>query len=98
MHVSNTNISYERKSVYSNDVIPQKTLQDLNMMALFLFETATEDMENAKMIAKIINRRATGHLVENLIIDFQKQLKRLSLDKHGIRMYIYMLGNIFFGG
>ena len=90
MNKSNTNISYERKSVYSNDVIPTKTLQDLNMMDSFLFEAATEDMENAKKIAKIIIRRATGHLVENLIVESQKQLKGLSLDKHGIRMDLYM--------
>lgn len=90
MNKSNSNTSYERKSVYSNDVIPTKTLQDLNMMDSFLFEVATEDMENAKKIAKIIIRRATGHLVENLIIESQKQLKGLSLDKHGIRMDLYM--------
>ncbi len=90
MNKSNSNTSYERKSVYSNDVIPTKTLQDLNMMDSFLFEAATEDMENAKKIAKIIIRRATGHLVENLIIESQKQLKGLSLDKHGIRMDLYM--------
>ena len=90
MNKSNSNNSYERKSVYSNDVISTKTLQDLNMMDSFLFEAATEDMENAKKIAKIIIRRATGHLVENLIIESQKQLKGLSLDKHGIRMDLYM--------
>lgn len=71
MNKSNSNNSYERKSVYSNDVISTKTLQDLNMMDSFLFEAATEDMENAKKIAKIIIRRATGHLVENLIIESQ---------------------------
>lgn len=90
MDKSNTNTSYERKSVYSNDVIPTKTLQDLNMMDSFLFEVATEDMENAKKIAKIIIRRATGHLVENLIVESQKQLKGLSLDRHGIRMDLYV--------
>ena len=90
MNKSNTYTSYERKSVYSNDVIPTKTLQDLNMMDSFLFEAATEDMENAKKIAKIIIRRATGHLVENLIVESQKQLKGLSLDNHGIRMDLYM--------
>ena len=90
MNKSNSNTSYERKSVYSNDVIPTKTLQDLNMMDSFLFEAATEDMENAKKIATIIIRRATGHLVENLIIESQKQLKGLTLDKHGIRMDLYM--------
>ena len=90
MNKSNTNNSDKRKSVYSNDITPTKTLQDLNMMDSFLFEATTEDIENAKKIAKVIIRRATGHSVENLIIEPQKQLKGLSLDKHGIRMDLYM--------
>ena len=90
MNKSNTNNSDKRKSVYSNDITPTKTLQDLNMMDSFLFEATTEDIENAKKIAKVIIRRATGHYVENLIIEPQKQLKGLSLDKHGIRMDLYM--------
>ncbi len=90
MNKSNSNNSYERKDVYSNDVIPTKTLQDLNMMDSFLFEATTEDMENAKKIAKVIIKRATGHSVENLVIEPQKQLKGLSIDKHGIRMDLYM--------
>lgn len=90
MNKSNISNSYERKNVLSNDVIPSKTLQDLNMMDSFLFEAATEDMESAKKIAKIIIKRATGHSVENLVIEPQKQLKGLALDKHGIRMDLYM--------
>ena len=90
MNKSNTNNSDKRKCVYSNDITPTKTLQDLNMMDSFLFEATTEDIENAKKIAKVIIRRATGHYVENLIIEPQKQLKGLSLDKHGIRMDLYM--------
>lgn len=91
MNKSNTNNSDKRKSVYSNDITPTKTLQDLNMMDSFLFEATTEDIENAKKIAKVIIRRATGHSVENLIIEPQKQLKGLSLDKHGIRMDLYII-------
>lgn len=96
MNKSNTINSYERKSVLSNDVIPTKTLQDLNMMDSFLFEATTEDMENAKKIAKIIIKRTTGHSVENLVIEPQKQLKGLSLDRHGIRMDLYMQENATF--
>lgn len=90
MNKSNTINSYERKSVLSNDVIPTKTLQDLNMMDSFLFEATTEDAENAKKIAKVIIKRATGHSVENLVVESQKQLRGLSIDKHGIRMDLYM--------
>ena len=96
MNKSNTINSYERKSVLSNDVIPTKTLQDLNMMDSFLFEATTEDMENAKKIAKIIIKRTMGHSVENLVIEPQKQLKGLSLDRHGIRMDLYMQENATF--
>lgn len=96
MNKSNTINSYERKSFLSNDVIPTKTLQDLNMMDSFLFEATTEDMENAKKIAKIIIKRTTGHSVENLVIEPQKQLKGLSLDRHGIRMDLYMQENATF--
>ena len=96
MNKSNTINSYERKGVLSNDVIPTKTLQDLNMMDSFLFEATTEDMENAKKIAKIIIKRTTGHAVENLVIEPQKQLKGLSLDRHGIRMDLYMQENTAF--
>lgn len=96
MNKSNTINSYERKSVLSNDVIPTKTLQDLNMMDSFLFEATTEDMENAKKIAKIIIKRTMGRSVENLVIEPQKQLKGLSLDRHGIRMDLYMQENATF--
>lgn len=96
MNKSNTINSYGRKSVLSNDVIPTKTLQDLNMMDSFLFEATTEDMENAKKIAKIIIKRTMGRSVENLVIEPQKQLKGLSLDRHGIRMDLYMQENATF--
>ena len=96
MNKSNTINSYERKGVLSNDVIPTKTLQDLNMMDSFLFEATTEDMENAKKIAKIIIKRTTGHAVENLVIEPQKQLKGLSLDRRGIRMDLYVQENTAF--
>lgn len=56
MNKSNTNNSNKRKNVYSNDKTPIKTLQDLNMMDSFLFEATTEDIENAKKIAKVIIR------------------------------------------
>ena len=68
MNKSNTINSYERKGVLSNDVIPTKTLQDLNMMDSFLFEATTEDMENAKKIAKII----LGRNCKGVLAKFQR--------------------------
>lgn len=59
------------------------------MMDAFLFEAATEDAENAKKIAKIIIERVMGHQVKNLIMETQKQLKGINVDKRGIRMDLY---------
>lgn len=68
---------------------PLKPLEELDMMDAFLFEAATEDAQNAKKIAKVIIERVTGHQVKNLIIETQKQLKGINVDKRGIRMDLY---------
>ncbi|MBP3603847.1 MAG: hypothetical protein J6J79_06850 [Lachnospiraceae bacterium] len=66
-----------------------RPLEELDMMDSFLFEAATEDVENAKKIARVIIERAVGHRVENLIIESQKSLKGMNVDKRGIRMDLY---------
>lgn len=66
-----------------------RPLEELNMMDSFLFEAATEDAENAEKIARIIIERVTGHRVKNLIIESQKSLKGINVDKRGIRMDLY---------
>ncbi len=81
----------------SNNLLPinerekhfPKPLEELTMMDSFLFEAATEDVENAKIIAKSIIERTTGRKVNNLIVQTQKQLKGINTNKHGIRMDIY---------
>lgn len=68
---------------------PQKTLEELDMMDSFLFEAATENAENAKKIAKIIIERVAGQRVGKLVIESQKQLRGINIDKRGIRMDVY---------
>lgn len=74
---------------------PLKPLDELDMMDSYLFEAITEDTENAKKIAKIIIERVTGHQVKNLIIETQKQLKGINVDKRGIRMDLYSVEKDF---
>lgn len=83
--MKNTSKIQNNQSVFK----PLKPLEELDMMDAFLFEAATEDDENAKKIAKIIIERVTGHRVKNLIIETQKQLKGINVDKRGIRMDLY---------
>ena len=90
-HTSNHQLnSNERQNFLADSHILQKSLEDLNLMDSFLLDAATEDPENAKKIAKVIIERATGHVVENLVVEIEKQLKGLSIDKRGIRMDIYV--------
>jgi len=69
--------------------IYKKSLEELNMMDSFLFEGTTERPENAEFIARVIIKRVTGHLVENLHVETEKALKGISLNNRGIRMDIY---------
>lgn len=90
-HISDHQLhSYERQNFLADSHTLPKSLEDLNLMDSFLLDAATEDPENAKKIAKVIIERATGHVVENLVVETEKQLKGLSIDKRGIRMDIYV--------
>ena len=93
-NTSNNLISiYRRKNAIPEAVSAKKSLEEMNMMDSFLFEAATEDIENAKKIAKVIIKRVTGRNVENLIIETQKQLKGINIDSRGIRMDVYTTEN-----
>lgn len=80
---------YEREKQFPNPSPVPKPLEELTMMDSFLFEVATEDVENAKIIAKSIIERTTGKKVNNLVVQTQKQLKGINTNKHGIRMDVY---------
>ena len=58
-------------------------------MDSFLFESATENPENAIIISRVIIERVTGKKVGNLVVYPQKDLKGINISKHGIRMDIY---------
>lgn len=81
---------HKRQNIDSDSKSLPKSLEDLNLLDAFLMEVTTENVENAKKIAKVVIERATGHTVENLIVETEKQLKGLSLDRRGIRMDIYV--------
>lgn len=90
-HTSNhqTN-SYERQNFLADSHTIPKSLEELNLMDSFLLDAATEDPENAKKIAKVIIERATKYVIKDLVVEIEKQLKGISIDKHGIRMDIYL--------
>ena len=64
------------------------SLQKLNLLDSFLFSAATENPENAKLIAKIIIRRVLGINTDNIQVDAEKQYKGTDIGKKGIRLDI----------
>lgn len=87
--LSNVQLESNRKRSNLCEEGGLRPLEELDMMDSFLFEAATEDVENAKKIAQVIIERAVGHRVEHLIIESQKSLKGMNVDKRGIRMDLY---------
>ena len=63
-----------------------KPLKDLNLINSFLFDSSMEDPENAKIIAKIIIKRAIGRELNDFIVETQKELKGIEQGIRGIRM------------
>lgn len=78
---------HKREASISSNISQTKPLEELDMIDSFLFEGTTESIEDAKLIAGVIIRRATGHTVENLIVETEKQLKGISVNTRGIRFY-----------
>lgn len=68
----------------------KKTLQELNLIDSFLFSSCTEDNKHAAFIAKLIIERTTGHTIDKIIIESEKQLKGLNINKRGIRMDLFV--------
>ena len=77
---------HKREASISSNISHARPLEELDMIDSFLFEGTTESIEDAKLIAGVIIKRATGHTVENLIVETEKQLKGISLNTRGIRM------------
>lgn len=81
------NSTYQREN---QEIKPQrKKFEDLTLMDSFLFDAATEKPENAAIIAKVIIERTTKRKVKKLVVETQKELKGININKHGIRMDVY---------
>ncbi len=70
----------------SDKSIKRKTIKDLNLLDSFLFCEATENPENAKLIARIIINRVLGWNVENIHVETEKQYRGISMSNRGIRL------------
>ncbi len=68
--------------------LPRQSLNDLNLMNDFLFETMTEKQENAELLARIIVRRSLGIELGHAKVEVEKPLKGINIGKRGIRMDI----------
>lgn len=66
-----------------------KTLNELNLMDAYLFETVTNNPVFAEKMAKMIIWRALGIQVQDVTVETEKELKGIHMDKRGIRMDIY---------
>lgn len=86
---NNLNPIYKRKNTIQKHNPERKAYEELNMMDSFLFEATTEKTENAIIIAKTIIERSTGRKVKKLVVQTQKELKGININKHGIRMDVY---------
>lgn len=63
-----------------------KSLQDLNMLDSFLFSASTEKIQDAEFIAKIIIERATGRKLDKVVVEEEKQLMGIDIDRRGVRL------------
>lgn len=69
-----------------SDKSNRKTIKDLNLLDSFLFCEATENPENAKLIARIIINRVLGWNIENIHVEAEKQYHGISIGNRGIRL------------
>ncbi len=68
-----------------------KSLQELNLMDSFLFSVFTENTQNAKSLAKLIIKRATGREIGEVSVLAEKQILGIDQRHHGIRMDLYIM-------
>ena len=84
--------NHKRETILSTNESQQqlKTLEELDMMDAFLFGKATASVENAITISKVIIKRATGFDVQNIIVETEKQIPGITLNKRGVRFDVYL--------
>ncbi len=80
---------HKRENILLNES-PKRKLEDLNMIDAFLFDKATASVKNAITISKIIIKRATGLDVENIVVETEKQISGMDLNKRGVRLDVYL--------
>ncbi len=66
----------------------KRSLNELNLIDVFLFSCSTEDNQDAELISKVIIERVTGQKINEVIIEAEKQYKGLNIDERGIRLDI----------
>lgn len=90
-HISNSlTTNHTREKILSANESPKQKLEDLDMMDAFLFEKATASVENAVTISKVIIKRATGFDVQNIVVETEKQIPGMDLNKRGVRFDVYL--------
>lgn len=67
-----------------------KSLSELNLIDSFIFSCSTENINDAEFIAKLIIKRTTGHTIDKVVIESEKQLKGLHFENRGIRLDLYV--------
>ena len=81
--------NHKRENILLNET-PKRKLEDLNMIDAFLFDKATTSVQNAITISKVIIKRATGLDVENIVVETEKQISGMDLNKRGVRLDVYL--------
>lgn len=84
--------NHKRETILSTNESQKqiKTLEELDMMDAFLFDKATASVENAITISKVIIKRATGLDVQNIVVETEKQIPGIDLNKRGVRFDVYL--------
>ena len=80
---------HKRENFLLNESSKRK-LEDLNMIDAFLFNKATASVKNAITISKVIIKRATGLDVQNIVVETEKQIPGMNLNKRGVRLDVYL--------
>lgn len=96
-NIETSDLSREHKdnnSLSSSQYLVQrkrpKPLQELNMLDSFLFSASTEKTQDAEFIAKIIIERATGRKIDKVVVEEEKQLRGIDIDRRGVRLDLFI--------
>ena len=81
--------NHKRENILLNES-PKRKLEDLNMIDAFLFDKTTASVKNAITISKVIIKRATGLDIQNIIVETEKQIPGMDINKRGVRLDVYL--------